>query len=237
MAGINENTKLMLHCNGADGSTTFTDVSPSNHGNANVVGTAQVDTAIKKFGTGSLLVDGDSDYLYYCDSNDWDIIGSNSDNWTIDFWIYPHSTSGTHFLIGQYEDANNSWNIRLGDAELDWYFERSGGDLTTGWSGPVFSANQWQHVAFIKVGNKYACYYNGLQKSYATWDTIDTLNGNLNIGIRGSTYFDGQFDEIRIQHSNYFNASPNVGKTDSFTIPTEEYSYDAVTRGQAIIIN
>jgi hypothetical protein len=36
-------------------------------------------------------------------------------------------------------------------------------------------------------------------------------------------------DEIRIQKSNYFNAAPNVGKTNTITVPTEAYSADVTT--------
>src|SRR5262245_57173192 len=61
-------TKLLLKMPGADGSTTITDFSPSQRGNATVVGNAQVDTAQFKFGTGSLLLDGAGDALRYAAS-------------------------------------------------------------------------------------------------------------------------------------------------------------------------
>ncbi|MCP5011181.1 MAG: hypothetical protein GY942_14465, partial [Aestuariibacter sp.] len=42
-------TKLMLHCDGADASTTFTDDSASGH-TVTPVADAQIDTAQSKFG-------------------------------------------------------------------------------------------------------------------------------------------------------------------------------------------
>ena len=49
---------LVAHMNGADESVIIPDSSPSAHGNATVVGNAQLDTAQKVFGTASLLLDG-----------------------------------------------------------------------------------------------------------------------------------------------------------------------------------
>ena len=37
-------------------------------------------------------------------------------------------------------------------------------------------------------------------------------------------YFYGYMDEIRIQHSNIFSATPVVGLTDTITVPTAEYT-------------
>ena len=52
MAGIDGYVKLMLHCNGTDESTTFTDHSASGH-IVTAYGTAQIDTTYKKYGTGA----------------------------------------------------------------------------------------------------------------------------------------------------------------------------------------
>ena len=53
MAGIDSNAKLVLHCNGTDGSTSFPDASEFAHtvtANGGVV-----DTAERKFGGASAL--------------------------------------------------------------------------------------------------------------------------------------------------------------------------------------
>ncbi len=77
---------LLLHLNGANGATSTVD--SSEHGHAiTFVGTAQLDTAEKKFGTSSLLVDGDSDCLKIADSPLWDICDNIVDDWTVDFFV------------------------------------------------------------------------------------------------------------------------------------------------------
>jgi hypothetical protein len=50
-------TKLLIHADGAEGSTTFTDSSPFHHA-VTVTGSAEVDTAQSKFGGASVLFDG-----------------------------------------------------------------------------------------------------------------------------------------------------------------------------------
>ena len=62
MPGIDEYTKLMLHMNGADGSQTFTDSSPSSK-TVTTYGNAQIDTAQSKFGGASGLFPGGTDYI------------------------------------------------------------------------------------------------------------------------------------------------------------------------------
>ncbi|HPC33867.1 MAG TPA: hypothetical protein PL061_13005, partial [Syntrophales bacterium] len=47
-------------------------------------GNAQIDTAQKPFGTGSLLLDGSGDYIGTVDSPDFDF---GTGDFTIDFWV------------------------------------------------------------------------------------------------------------------------------------------------------
>jgi hypothetical protein len=78
-----------------------------------------------------------------------------------------------------------------------------------------------------KVADEYAIYKDGNQVTYIQDTSTGTIAGDLYIAARGSgaNYFDGYLDEIRIDHSNIFGASPNTGKTDTITIPTAEYPY------------
>ena len=64
---------LLLHCNGADESTAFIDTSNSAH-TITANGNAQVDTSEKKFGSGSLLLDGSNDSLSALDNIDWSFL-------------------------------------------------------------------------------------------------------------------------------------------------------------------
>jgi len=170
IAGTDANTVLMLHFNGEDTSTTFTDASASVHGDANVTGDAQVDTAQKKWGSGSLYCDSSNDGLYYTDSADWDFIASNSDDWTIDMWIKPVDYTALYDvpLVMQYQDGNYRFHF--------WYHSGTGGSRgfrayaviggadigITGATGAL-EDNNWHHIAWVKVGDKYGIYVDGTQ--------------------------------------------------------------------------
>ncbi|MBT6515561.1 MAG: hypothetical protein HOK65_12415, partial [Crocinitomicaceae bacterium] len=53
-------------------------------------GTAQIDTAQKKFGTGSILLNGSGNFLSAPDSDDFNFA---SGDFTIDFWAF-HNNAG-----------------------------------------------------------------------------------------------------------------------------------------------
>ena len=55
--------KLLLPFDGSNGATSTTDSSNTNN-SVTFAGTAQISTAQSKFGGSSLLLDGNSDYVY-----------------------------------------------------------------------------------------------------------------------------------------------------------------------------
>lgn len=88
--GINSFTKLLLHTDGTDGSTTFTDSSLSPK-TISVFGNAQVDTAQSKFGGASALFDGTGDYLTGSSAD----FAFGTNDFTIDFWMRRGTQAGT----------------------------------------------------------------------------------------------------------------------------------------------
>ncbi|MFB3885601.1 MAG: chitobiase/beta-hexosaminidase C-terminal domain-containing protein [Thermodesulfobacteriota bacterium] len=100
-------TKSLLHMNGADGSTTFTDDAPGGSHTWTAYGDAQIDTSQSKFSGASGLFDGSGDYLSSPDSDDW---YWGTGDFTIDFWVrfaaLPGSNNFAH-IWSQYVDDNN----------------------------------------------------------------------------------------------------------------------------------
>jgi hypothetical protein len=94
--------------------------------------------------------------------------------------------------------------------------------IDTGYGGEINDTN-WHHIAVCKVGSKYGVYKDGAQVNYTDNNATDTFSGNLVIGQGGDNnlWVDGYVDEIRMQHWNYFNASPNSAKTDTIAVPVE----------------
>lgn len=217
---LNKIPVLLLHSNGVDEATTFPDSSPSNHTVSSAF-TAQVDTAQKKWGSASCLLDGNSDYLSIPDSADWDI----STNWTIDLWVKHVDHDGTEDYVNQFEDGTNYWKFdhRHGTG-LEFIMLSGGATIVTLDSGEITDTN-WHHAALCKVGNEYGLYLDGIQTGFVDDASMDTFAGTLYIGAVGAPgdYHSGHLDEIRITKTNVFNAAPVNGLTDTITVPTRQY--------------
>ena len=224
-----------------DGGTTYQvhtfTVGHSAH-TITAVGDVANTRAQQKYGDSSIYFDGSGDYLTAPDSSDWDVFGSSSDDWTIDFYVKHSDHVGSETYIGQTEDSSNYWNIGHYHSGGIWFGVKQGGswiiDSSDPSYGPEITDTNWHHVALCKVANEYGIYLDGAQGDYVDDSSTDTLSGLLGIGTSTwdgtSRDFDGYMDQIRIQSSNVFSASPNVGNTDTITVPTAQPSADSDTK-------
>lgn len=242
MPGLDENTQLLLHCDGIDGSQDFIDSSDYNH-TINEYNTAQIDTANKKWGTGSGLFDGDSDYLNFLDHAGFDWFGSLTGYYVIDFWIYFESYGANTYTFWHHFANSTNYARILFTTSLDaiTFFVRKDGESV--WSmnnvGVGMVADTWYHVAFIKIDDDWGIYLDGQQIAYKkqtyTFDANSTVIMCKDASDR--YYLHGAFDEFRIQKSNYFNVTvynggshpgeawmdSSGGNGGSITVPTEAY--------------
>lgn len=227
MAGIDEYTKLILHMDGADEATTFTDSSLSPH-TFTAVNNAQIDTAQKVFGTASGLFDGTDDYIYSDDHVDWTL---GSGDFTIDFRVRFNSVASTQTFINHHEEQNNTqqgWMVFFSsDNNLYFRYSTTGSsyeqDLIFSWT-PV--ADTWYHVAIVRNGNNLMAFVGGTQigeTKDVTGKTIYNSSEPLRLGVRLTTAgaydldFNGWLDEVRL--------SVGIARwTENFTPPTEAYS-------------
>jgi hypothetical protein len=245
MAGNNVDTKLLLHMNGADESITFIDSRATGTPHTvTAVGNAQIDTAQSVFGGASGLFDGAGDYLSMPDSPDWDVFASSIDDWTLDAHIRRIGDGGnTSEPI--FSQANTT-------ASMYWRFEHhrsrglrivvydSGQIIVTADLTPL-SNDTWYHIAMCKVGSLYGIYIDGTQVSFVDDSSTLSIAGLFAIGTRPQSspvaFFNGNIDEARVQKSNYFTASPNVGLSDTIVVPTEEYSLAGFPHSQGYIVS
>ena len=221
--GIDVYTKLMLHCDGANDGTTFTDSSSEGGNTAHTVtanADVHTDTAVKKFGTASAQFDGTGDYLSAPDSADWDL-AINSDSYTIDFWCYFSSQSGDRCLVEQYEDGNNYWALICNSTTGFRFQVHSGGSevVTTGTMGVAVPNTTWMHIAMVKNANIYTIYKDGVATAATVDDSSnDSFSGLLRAGLHGdgSMSYHGYIDELRL--------SKGVARwTANFTSPASPY--------------
>lgn len=218
VAGIGGNdayTVLLLHMDGTDGSTTFTDSSASAH-TVTVLGNTQIDTAQSKFGGASGLFDGSGDYLRMDDgSTDYEF---GTGDFTIDFWFRLNSTVKQFFYDGRTSGSQAIPCIYMNSGVLRYYV--NGADRITG--STSLSTGTWYHCAVARSGTSTKMFLNGTQEG-STWsDSTNYINGTNRpvIGDSGAapgSSVNGWLDEYRL--------SKGVARwTSNFTPPTSAYS-------------
>jgi hypothetical protein len=225
MPGIDANTKLMLHCDGADASTSFPDSSPSPK-TVTANGAAQVDTAQSVFGGASYLGDGSTAYLSSADNADFEF---GSGNFTLDCRVRFNAIPGLQpSFISKYTTAGAQrcffWNYNDGTGTLDFRYSTDGSASTLLSYSWVPSTATWYHIAAVRNGGNLVCYVNGTSiGSNAISGTLFNGTASLNIGAFNEGtggQFDGWLDEIRLSNTARWTAN--------FTPPTFAYAVDSV---------
>lgn len=222
------NVVLLCDFEGADGSTTFTDQSLAPH-TLTANGNAQVDTAQFKFGAASYLSDGTGDYISSPDSADWRLSAANSDQFTIEFWIRPSSTTPSNRAIAGQDSGigGQSWLFWLdttGSGQLTLWRATNGSDFAAlATSSGLTWAVQWYHVAVDKDSSgKVRIYRDGVMVASATPANSAFFDSGaaLNIGAHasGTRAWNGHLDEPRITKGVARFASDS-----GFTVPTAAY--------------
>jgi hypothetical protein len=207
-ASLDYKTSLLLHCDGSNGGTTFTDSSNWGH-TATVAGATHTDTAVKKFGTASAQFDGTDDYLDYTTTP---AFGLGTGDWTIDWWVYASASGfGAYAYAFDFRSGANSVGspymfFDTGNSNVPGFTDGSG---TTRCSSNVAMVNEtWYHIAVVKSSNVTKVYTNGVTGASGTYatefaDTVDykTINP-LRLGrtsvVADSYALNGYLDEFRV---------------------------------------
>lgn len=232
-AGIDAYTVLMLHMDGIDGGSTFTDDSFSEHTVTN--NGSELDSAQKKFGTTSGLFNGSTENLTLADSDDWDF---GTDPYTIDVWIRDADDTQDNQRILSSDGAYG----HLLSFDSTTYIQYECGDSGDAWVVQINTGNGsveddvWYHVAIVREGtgaNETKIYLDGVEKATGTYNdnSADANTTGLYIGRLGWAdlhYYNGWLDEYRI--------SKGIARWDAnFDPPTEAYSVGS-SRGRFLLI-
>ena len=217
MAGIDTYTKLILHCDGADASTTFTDSSTAQAAKTQTAaGNSQIDTAQSKFGGASGLFDGTGDYVTSPDSADWDF---GTADFTVDMWVRFAAITATHDLVARVVNTAGTINFKLKMSATALAIVFGGATpKSEAWS-PVIDT--WYHIAVTRSGTDLQFWVDGTQLGTATTNSTDiSYSETLSIGgdfENNIEYLNGWIDELRI--------SKGIARwTGDFTPPTAAYS-------------
>jgi hypothetical protein len=204
---------LLLHGDGTSGSTTITD-SSSNAVVVTANGNAQIDTAVKKFGTGSIQFDGDNDYL----SAGTSLGNFGTGDFTIEMWIYPISYNRGLFSKTTSTSGSSPPSISAYMTSTALLVGVNSGSATGSWNtcSALPALNQWSHLAICRSGTDLRCFLNGTSILNVT-NNADVDNSlTLRIGYwRLNAVFEGYMDDIRFSGAARY--------TSNFTAPTAAF--------------
>ena len=199
---------LLLHFDGSDGATTTTDDGPDER-TITLAGNAQLDTAQKKFGTASLLLDGNGDLASAADDGDFDFgsgdftvegffrISSLGNNAFFSHWENGDATGQSFYLV-HFNGSNTlrfAYRLTTGIVESSYTWEPS--------------ADTFYHIAVVRYGTTLKVYIDGvavISDSVSTTSLIASEDpfriGAFNDATTASPTleweFAGHVDEVRV---------------------------------------
>ena len=218
MAGdaLYPDVSLLLHCNGTNGSTTFTDSSPTPK-TITAQNGAAISTARSQFGGASALFDGTNDYLIAGNAPDWKHLHDDSTDFAIEGWIYWSGGSSDMTILST---AVGSADIgillqvlgsRSRKLRVQIYRGASGSNLsapspsgiTSGaWPYFKFSYTKTTRAYAFRIGSSHAG--SGTMTVTGTWPASSTSNPSFTLAIgryqnaAPGGYLAANLDELRI---------------------------------------
>lgn len=175
---------LLLRCDGANNSTTFTDLSSAGRP-ITTNGNMKVSTARSKFGGASAYAAADG-ALSMPSSADF-TFGTGDFTW--EAWVYFLTTTGNQNIFS----LDNAWSLYTGSGTL-YFYAVSGNILTS-----VLTINEWHHIALSRVSGVVYLHVDGVQVATASY-TANITGTNMVVGGGTATTsrINGHIDEARI---------------------------------------
>lgn len=215
---------MLLHMDGTNGSTTFTD--NSSYGRTfTAFNSAQISTTQSKFGGASGSFLSDTSYITTPDAAEFSL---GTSDFTIEFFIYftalPTATDGICGHLSTSSYANTSFAItRVPSPNRIQAYCASGSTqigLVIAGSNSII-LNTWHHVAYVRNGNNFRLYFDGVGgPTVSSSASLNDTTGSFSIGRRGDDSF------FRLKHGYVDEFRMTVGTaryTDNFTPPTEAF--------------
>jgi hypothetical protein len=217
-SGARPQSVLLCHCDGPNGSTTFTDVYGKT---LTANGNAQVSSA-SMFGTGAYKGDGSGDYIAVSDSTDF---ATTTADMTVEFFVQPDPTVSAFSRVienAAFDSGTKGWHFRFssGSKKIGFQLSNSGGGGAVLESDTELSTFDYTHVAFCRRDNVGYLFVGGvLQTATLDLSAYSFASQSMRIGadLTGSNSLNGYIDEIRIT-ANY------ARYTVDFTPPTSAFT-------------
>lgn len=205
----------LLHFNGADGSTTFTDETgrawtPTNG--------AKISTTVSRFGGASLGLGAvnnvPNSYIETGTSHDF-AYGTGDFTW--EAFIYRAANPGSNEYILDHGSINGGTLFVASSGKVGYYNPTTGTGAalyTPASSASIINLSAWNHVAATRSAGVTRLFLNGVNVAEAT-DT-HTYTGPLSFSVGKGNHWNGYIDEVRI--------TKGVARyTGNFVVPSSEF--------------
>lgn len=168
------------------------------------VGNAQISTSVKKYGTGSIALDGTGDWLMTPNRTNLNV---GSGDFTVEAWVYTGSSS-QQVIIGanRNSDGVGAFMLNLNyTGKVRFFCSYSGGsflDYNVG-TGTI-SDSAWHHIAVTRSGSSLRIFIDGTQTGTTNTTlgtaSIDNAIADYRVGSTtdGALNFNGYIDDLRI---------------------------------------
>lgn len=186
------NVSSLLHFDGADGSTTFTDQTGKTW-TAN--GNAQIDTAQSKFGSASLLLDGGDDDAIHASSA---AFGFGTGDFTWECFV--RRANDNCVIFDNRSDGSDTASIvTFIDTSGNLCFFCVGYGTVTG-LGETVPATTWTHVAWCRSSGTLRMFIGGVMVSATSMTSDMGSSRPMRIGrdVVNNADYSGHIDEVRI---------------------------------------
>ncbi len=200
----------LLHFNGADGSTTFTDDSARTWTRG---GDAVIKTDQSVFGGASLYLDGTGDYLRHSDSLKVFSIAGKYMTFECRFRLTSYASSPRYLIRAGDEGGayTAGWIVGLvGASPKVWAQFGTGTTEVIATGTTTISTGVWYHLAVVYTPTGVRIYLNGVLEASASGVSSNFTGSQfINIGRDPNSSlrnFHGHIDELRISASERYTA-------------------------------
>ena len=220
---------LLLHGDGANGSTTFTDSGPAPN-TFTAYGNAQISTTHSVFGGASMYFDGVGDWI---DAPDAEAFSFGSGDWTVEARIKSPGNGSFDQILGQRNVAGSAnsdspiglvRNATTGALIATVFSQDLGANVSITSAMTTVYNDTWRHIAVVRIGTSLKLFIDGvIEATGSISGPVSNSTTKFSVGRAGEyagQYYKGYIDELRI--------SKGVARyTSNFTPPAEAFANTA----------
>jgi hypothetical protein len=180
---------------------------------------AATNTNQSKFGEKSLYLNGTNQYISTPNNSDFDF---GAGDFTVDWWEYRTSSSSYGAVLTRNRDSNLGPYVigAINGSDLAVYMSSNGAswNIAEGLSMGSYILNAWTHYAFVRKGNTFYTFKNGILQNTLNSSVIFPAGSSpIALGYNNTYYFGGYIDEFRV--------SKGIARwTTDFTSPNAPYA-------------